>query len=251
MINNVSNVPFYLNWTFWSFVVAFTALLLSQLPKVHVWFKGRKLHLEIHNRISVSHWLGLPNINLYLGLNNKGRSKIKIKSIILNLSHENKNVIILQCNSFFETTSSQTANLFFPFELLPEHAWNHNCWCTTELDRNTEQKIRKSISNLEMNILSKFQNKKDSNELIEADKELVEPLITFKETAFKWEQGEYFVEIKLTTEPQINISKNFRFTLYEADINELNAYANDYKYGMPYSRQKNVGINIPISENSH
>lgn len=250
MVNSLTDTTFYSNWTFWSFVVASIALILSQLPKVNVWFKGRKLDLEVHNRISVNHWLGIPNINLYLGITNKGRAKIKIKKIELTISKERHTIANLVCNSFFDTPVSETANLFFPFELPPEKYWDHPCWFTVDLDRNTEQKIRGLLSELNMDISEKLKNRNDEKQVVEASENLVRPLLQHKEKAFIWEPGEYFIQINLQSEPQMNISKNFRFTLFETDTKELTAYSDDYKYGMAYHNQKNKGLSIPISEGS-
>jgi hypothetical protein len=250
MVNSLTTAPFYLNWTFWSFVIAFTALILSQLPKVYLWTKGKKVDLEIHSRITVNHYLGIPALSIYMGVANKGRSKIKIKRIDSKITKDGKVIANLSCNSFFDTTSSQSPNLFFPFDLSSESSWDHSCWFTTDIDRNTEQKIRSSVSALDMNVVGKIKNNEDKDQLVEADEHFVKPLIDIKEKKFIWEPGEYFVEIVLETVPLINISKNIRFTLFETDTKELEGYSNDYKYGMPYHNQKNKGLNISISEGS-
>lgn len=246
----MNDTALYLDWTFWSFVVAFMALILSQIPKVNVWFKRNKIDLEVHNRITVNHWLGIPGINLYLGIANKGRAKIRIKKIELIISREQKVITKLTCNSFFDTSVSETPNLFFPFELLSESSWDHSCWFSIDLDRSTEQKIRGLLSALNMDISEKVKHRTNDNQLLEADESLVNPLVQHKEKNFIWEPGEYFIQINVYSEPQINISKNLRFTLFETDTKELTAYSDDYKYGMVYHNQKNKGINIPISKDS-
>jgi len=35
--------PAYLDWKFWSAIVALLALVLSQLPPLHLWFRPRRL----------------------------------------------------------------------------------------------------------------------------------------------------------------------------------------------------------------
>lgn len=249
-LTHLNDTPLYLDWTFWSFVVASIALILSQLPNVNMWFKRNQIDLEIHNRITINHWLGIPGISLFLGVNNKGRAKIRIKTIELIISREQKTIATLTCNSFFDTPVSQSPNLFFPFELPSENSWDHSCWFTVESDRNTEQKIRGWLSALDMDISEKTKSRTDQSQLLEANESLVNPLIQHKEKTFIWEPGEYFVQINLYSEPKINISKKFRFTLFESDTKELIAYSDDYKYGMGYHNQKNKGINIPISKNS-
>lgn len=241
---------FYLNWTFWSFVVAFTALVLSQLPKVNLWFKRKKIAFEMHDRITVNHWLGMPSISIFLGISNKGRSTLKIKKIELKIFREKANVANLESTSFFETSTSQVANLFFSFDLPSESTWNHSCWFSNSLDRNKEQKVRSIISEIDKNIAEKAKANSTLGVYLEADEHLVKELIDHKEKYFIWEPGEYYVEILIKSEPKISFKKNIRFTLYESDTNELNTYSSDYKFGMHYHNQKNKGINIPISDDS-
>lgn len=243
-------MPFYNDWTFWSFLVAFIALILSQSPKINVWFKRNRIELEIHNKITVQHWLGVPSINLFLGINNKGRTNVKIKKIELIINREGLDEKRITCSSFYETHTSQFPNLFFPFELFSEKSWDHSCWFTIDIERTADQKFRGIFTEIDKDIANKRKNTTTQNELIEAEESLVKPLIEYKDKKFIWESGEYFVEIILQSDPRIDISKNFRFTLFETDTNTLKAYSDDYKYGMTYHNQKNLGLIIPISQDS-
>ena len=47
--------PFYLDWTFWAVVVSFVAVILSQLPPVHLLLKPKRLDVEVHSRIQITH----------------------------------------------------------------------------------------------------------------------------------------------------------------------------------------------------
>lgn len=47
--------PLYLQWEFWSALVALAALILSQLPPLLVLFKGKRLRVEAAAQIIVGH----------------------------------------------------------------------------------------------------------------------------------------------------------------------------------------------------
>lgn len=243
----MDSLPFYQNPTFWSFVASIVAIALSQLPKISFWFKNKKIDFELHNKITVNHWVGIPTLNVFLGLSNKGYSSIKIRSIGLTIIRDGK-VLKLKCNSFYESTTSQVANLFFPFELSSSESWDHICWFGIDLERNKEQKLKNTYMAIDMNINDKIRLNGVSNQLVEADEEIVRKLIELKNENFFWETGEYLLEINFETLPFVNVTRKVRFTLFESDIQELSDYSNDYKYGAGYCRQKHMGINVQISE---
>lgn len=245
----MSNVvePLYLNWTFWSFVVAFTALIFSIVPQIILFSKGKKLNLEIHNKITVNHWYGYPNLSIFIGIVNKGRSKLKIKSITAKIIKESTEIKVFQCSSYYETIASTYGNLFTPFELASEESWSHLCWFGSDIERLSEQKIRSTIMNIDKNIAEKARLGVGQNNLIETDYDIVEPLIKMHDEKFLWLPGEYSLQITIHTEPHVEVTKKIRFTLYESDSNELNEYFNDYKYGQTYHLQKNKGILIPLN----
>ena len=56
--------PVPLDWTFWSAVVAFLALVLSQLPPLHILFRRAKLDAEGHSQMRITHNIGNPNAPL-------------------------------------------------------------------------------------------------------------------------------------------------------------------------------------------
>lgn len=79
----MTTTPFYLDWTFWTAVVALLALVLSQFPPLYVLFRPAQLEVEAFERIHVSHNLGEPNATLHLLITNSGGREVQIKSISL------------------------------------------------------------------------------------------------------------------------------------------------------------------------
>ncbi|MFK7237981.1 hypothetical protein [Acinetobacter baumannii] len=236
------------NLNFWSLIIAFFALLVSLFPHIKHLLKGKKIDLDIHRKIMVYHWVGFPSLNIHLGLFNKGGTKVNIKSINLKITKDGNLVKNLKCQGFFETSVSQTANTFFPFDLPADDSWTHLCWFAMDIDRNREQKAKNAIVAVDMKIAEKIRANVVNTQPIEAEKELVDHLVSLHNQNFIWETGEYFAEIQVDTNPVVNISKKFRFTLYETEVNELNNYTLDYKYGFAYGHQKNKFVFSQISD---
>ncbi len=246
--NKMLDQSFFLNLNFWSLIVAFFALLVSLFPHIKHLLKGKKIDLDIHRKIIVYHWVGFPSLNIHLGLFNKGGTKVNIKSINLKITKDGNLVTTLKCQGFFETSVSQTANTFFPFDLPADDSWTHLCWFAMDIDRNREQKAKNAIVAVDMNIAEKIRANAVNSQPIEAESELVDHLVSLHNQNFIWETGEYFAEIQVETNPVVNISKKFRFTLYETEVNELNNYTLEYKYGFAYGHQKNKFVFSQISD---
>lgn len=82
------SLPFYLDWQFWSAVVAAFALVLSQLPPVHVLLRRARLSCETYSRMHLTHKIGNPNAQWHLIIENAGGKAIRVKGIYLVFSRE-------------------------------------------------------------------------------------------------------------------------------------------------------------------
>ena len=58
-------------------------LVLSQVPPVHVLILPKRLDIEVWSRAQVFHFLGNPNVGLYIILTNSGGRTLKVKSMTL------------------------------------------------------------------------------------------------------------------------------------------------------------------------
>ena len=54
--------PLYLDWTFWAALLSLVAIILSQLPPVHLLVRPKRLEVEVHSRIRVSHWWAMQTL---------------------------------------------------------------------------------------------------------------------------------------------------------------------------------------------
>src|SRR5690606_16295838 len=93
-------MPLYMDWSFWAVVVASIAVLLSQLPPIHVIYKKAKLDLELYSKISITHKLGNPNLQLHLILNNIGGRRVRVKDINVAISRDGIHLINLPAQNY-------------------------------------------------------------------------------------------------------------------------------------------------------
>lgn len=244
--------PFYLDWKFWSVVVSGIAIVLSQLPPVYLWFRPKRLEVEVHSRIQITHKVGNPNVGLHVSISNTGGRELRIRGLQLNLSRDTKPLLSLPAQNYFETPSAQSSVLFVPFSLKPEEHWSHGVNFLNLFDRATEKFYRESESALASDIRQKIQARDaDDKQLVMAEPALVTPFMGLFNKLFIWEPGEYIVELVVKAQPgSASYTKKYRFTLYESDTAELKSHTEDYRSGggISYNVDRHVGVFVSISE---
>jgi hypothetical protein len=93
--------PFYLNWEFWSAIAAALAIALSQLPPVYLWFRPRRLEVEVHPRVGVSHKVGNANISMFLMIRNTGGRGARVEKMQIALPRDGVSAFAGHASRFF------------------------------------------------------------------------------------------------------------------------------------------------------
>ena len=245
--------PVYLDWQFWSAVVAFLALFLTQLPPVKLWFRKSKLEVEVHSRVQLTHKVGNPNLGMYVGIRNIGGREVRVRSITVALARDGNALGVYPIINFFETPISTSAVLFVPFTLSPSETWAHGSNFLRLFDRNTEKFYRERESELRSNIQRKLAARTENDkELVVADTEYVEPFLEMFNRMFVWLPGEYTLDLQIEVESgKTAFVKRYRFTLFESDSEELRSHTDDFKHGggLAYNVDRHAGVYVPLSPN--
>lgn len=248
-----TQVPLYLDWQFWSAVVAVLALVLTQLPPVRLWFRPSRLEVEVHSRVQVTHKVGNPNLGMYVGIRNIGGRDVRVRSISVALARDGNPLGVYPIINFFETPSSTSAVLFVPFTLRPTETWAHGANFLKPFDRNTEKHYRELESDLRSNIRRKLAARdEESKELVEADAQYVQPFLNMFNRMFVWLPGEYTLDLQIQVESGKNtFGKRYQFTLFESDSEELRSHTDDFKHGggLAYNVDRHVGVYVQLSPN--
>jgi hypothetical protein len=229
-------VPFYLDWTFWTAVVAILALVLSQLPPVRVLFRRTRLSIQPYDRLNVTHWLGNPIVNLHVQLLNTGARRVLVRSMVLELSIEQEAKLSLPAQSFSRADGTPGTFLFTPFGLEPDKEWANFVSFFAQFSMSDEHISKQLTTELRADIEVKLRNQsqeaRDRKELVEGNAKCVENSQEFFKSHNRWRPGEYTAILKLQCEPaQASRVRTFRFTLFEADVHELVERTSRYKYG--------------------
>lgn len=244
--------PFYLDWTFWAALLSLVAIVLSQLPPVHLLLRPKRLAVEVHSRIRVSHMVGNANAGIVVSVRNTGGRTLRIKSLRLAIARDGKSLVTLPGQSYFETPTAETAVLFVPFMLKPGESWAHSVSFLNEFDRLVEKHFRESESALTSDIKDKLDRRADGDKTtVIADPKLVDPFHQLFKGMFIWLPGEYVASLQVDAEPgSASFSKQYRFTLYESDARDLANNTDDYKYGggISYKVAAHSGVNVSLSE---
>ena len=206
--------PFYADGQFWATIAAVVAIVLSQLPPVRLWFRPRRLEVEVHSRVQITHKVGNPNLGMYVSVRNTGGRELRIRSLQISLSRDGKSLGSLPAQNYFETASSQSTVLFVPFSLKPGETWAHGTNFLNLFDRATEKLYRESVSVLGADIQRKLDARPENDkQAVIAEPNLVEPFMTLFNRLFAWLPGEYVVELSVVAEPgSASFSRKYRFT---------------------------------------
>lgn len=164
---------------------------------------------------------------------------------------DGKEINTLSAQNYLQTPSDTNTVLFTSFSLNPKEDWAHIVNFLNYFSRQDEKKYRSAESALANDIVEKRKHLKNEEELAESTEELVLPFITMFDEKFIWIPGEYEISISVYTSiKNANITKRYRFTLFESDSAELSKVREEYKYGddINWNSGKHPGIVIQLSE---
>ena len=91
----------------------------------------------------------------------------------------------------------------------------------------------------------------NKDRLIEAEKSLVSEFLDMFDEKFVWLPGEYELHVSVkASDEKANTSKNYRFTLFESDSDELSRAKEDYKLGdgIYWNSGNHPGVIVQIVE---
>ena len=249
--SSMTSAPFYQDWQFWSAIVATVALLLSQLPPLHILFRRAGLKCEAFSRIHLTHRIGNPNAQWHLIIENTGGKPVRVKSIALQFRRNGSGIITLQAQSYLRTPDAQETVIFTPFRVGQSEEWAHVINFFNLFSRDDEKEFRRIDSAMRSDILSKREALIDKSKDVTTDPRILDQAMAFFNRHFAWEHGEYEVTLKVTTDNQrADIERPFRFTLLESECLELRSYTEAYQFGAGvfFNTPAHTGILVPTSE---
>jgi len=230
-------IPFYLDWKFWSFVTAAIAVILSQIPPIHVLLKKAKIDFELYSKIGLSQKVGNPNLQIHLFITNVGGRRIRIKKITASVQRNRQLLVTLPAQNYLQQSGDKNTLLFTSFYLKPEEDWSHIVNLLNFFNRDDERAYREIESSMKADISAQIAEAKargeESSELFETqDAALTDRAINFFDRHFVWLPGEYRITVGIETDrSEANTSKTFSFTLFESQSEDLRKIREFLKHG--------------------
>ena len=225
--------PIYLDWTFWAFVVAALALILSQIPPLPVLFRRAAVTLQPYDRLNATHYLGNPNVNLHVQLINTGGRAVRVSSLALELTRDDSRKMTKPAQTFSRADGTAGSFIFTPFTLELGREWVNFVSFYAVFNTADERESKRLTKDLRTDIDAKLlAQPPDANALVEADPARVAPLQAFFDAREFWAPGEYTARLMATCKPaRASVVRNFRFTLFESDVQDLRERTGRYRYG--------------------
>ncbi|HEY2171979.1 MAG TPA: hypothetical protein VGJ30_20315 [Candidatus Angelobacter sp.] len=230
-------VPFYHDWKFWSFAVAFTALVLTQLPPIRLWFKRARLDVEVYTNMVISQHLGNPNVVLHLILSNIGGREVKVKEVEMIINPSTKSELVMPGKNYYQNPGDKASVLLTHLKLKPHEEWSHVIAFFPSFSRQEERLVKEMQLNIKNDINRQIREMKDAGKQLPPDGVIaadanVRPIMAFFLSKFCWSSGEYVMRLRIQAEPQYaSCSKDYKFTIFESDSKDLENYSENYKRG--------------------
>lgn len=246
----LAQVPLYLNWQFWSAIVAVLALALSQLPPIHILLRGARLDFEVYSRIALMHKIGNPHAQLHVILTNTGGREIRVRGLAVRIKR-GSDEFVLPAENYLQTPDAKENVMLTSFRLKPGDEWGHIVNFLNYFSRDEEKHYRQLESDLRADIVVKRAALDDKNKVVAGDEQYVQPLLKFFDNKFRWHPGEYDLTLEIRAEPEAaSVTNRYRFTLFESDSKQLTDYRDDYKYGFGVflAATEHGGVVLPLTE---
>lgn len=249
-VQQVALSPFYSEWSFWAVFIAVVALVLSQIPPLHLLFKKAKIDIELYSRILVTHKVGNPNLTCHLILNNMGGRTLRVKKIYAKIERDGKPIVTLPAQNYNVKTNDKNSILLTSFNIKPQSEWGQTTNFLNYFERAEEKAYKEAEVLLKEDLLKKLE--KPGTTVVKADTHLIKTFQDMFNKMFIWEPGEYTLTMVVNADPlKDEAQKQYRFTLFESDSQNMKNYTKDYDTGggIFIDIEKHAGVSIQITKN--
>jgi hypothetical protein len=226
--------------TFWTAVIALLALVLSQLPPLHLLLKRRELLVILQEHLILYHYLGNMQFLAFLGLHNTGGGDITIARIDCVVADADGHHWSLPAQTYLPRQASPLAGqpapeLFIGWITLRSGGhWAETVHFFKVWSVQDEEDVTKLSARMRADINAKLAHRKpaESKKPAEADGSLVKEATDLFERKFNMAKGNYRLIIAALSERKEALTvRGFDFTLFDHHIRALRSATEDYKFG--------------------
>ena len=239
--------PWYSDWKFWSAVVAWLSFMMNITPWIIKKTRGTNLSLTAYPSISLSHRIGITNIQWHLRLENDGGAELDISSIDLSIK-DGDGILIIPGKTTYEKNSLDQS-LLAGFKLKPGETWQGFVCFFEHLSIDDQRELR----NIENETRQELKSKATPNTQPLLSLKLFNRITALYTRTFKFKPREYIVKICVKTKDGKDFFfPGYRFTLYESDVSEQASHSSRYMTGegITWYSDINTWMQVSIIKNS-
>jgi hypothetical protein len=244
----------------WTPIIAIIALILSQIPPLKEVIKGAKIQIIAPERIGLGHFLGNANVGLYIDIRNTGGRSVNIVKLEFTMVDSDRKISILPAQTYY--LGAYQGNNQNPQQVLigwvhlkPGDNWREAILAYRPWTESEEEHVSDIINRFRDDLTLKLAKNQASGveELVEADKSIMEVAKNFFESQFNIHKGQYRLYITVHSEEnKVLAVKGFEFVLYESSIKSLTSMFGEYRYGsgiLYASRAQPLSVRLrPVSD---
>ncbi|MNJ21396.1 hypothetical protein D3C77_157460 [compost metagenome] len=243
----MDSTPWYLDWKLWSAAVAWLSFLMNITPWIKRRLKGKNLILTTYPSLSLSHRIGITNIQWHLRIENTGGRDLDISKVFLRIGEKGEiNTPLI--TTYEKSQAEQT--LFAGVRVKPGETWQA-FFCFWEMDPDVSREMR----NIENATRKELTPTPSTTTLFPNQPQMSTDLITkinnFFSRQFKLKPSEFPIEVRIHTNQAGEFKfSGFRFTLYESDIADLKSHTERYPSGDGITWHSNINnwIQVPVAK---
>lgn len=241
-------------WQAASAVIALIALVLSQLPPLHILFRRSRIELTPFKRMNLWHRLGNPNCSLLLVIHNVGGRPVHLDGMELEFQKDGQIAFVLPAQSYWPSeVQNPTEVPFTRIHLKAGDTWRNVIHFYRELGRSDENRARDLSNGLRAEVarLLIAQGPQANNAPpVTVGDDVLQPIISFFNEQFAYDVGEYRVIVNLSGSPAAVLKPaSFRITLFESDVDLLRRQTQRYRTGdgvLWDSRPQDWIVTLPV-----
>lgn len=247
-MSSATPAPLYLDWGFWSMIVALAALLLSQLPPIRELLRKPRLHISLPDTVALTNDYAKLIVEFFLDVENDGGKTAAVTRVRCLLVDPADRILDLQARTYLFRNAPPNPLGGFPEARLgtillnPGKNWSEHVRCFALNLQHEEADLQKLFADALREIHPKATEDMRAFAM-DPNAPLQPPVFsenTLQRATTLFEQrrlvlGTYKLAIiALTREGGALASEAFSFTLYETDVKKLNMHLTWFKLGVGY-----------------
>lgn len=261
-MNTMGNIKekFLCNPEFYGFIVALLALILSQLPPVHTWFKKSVVNLITEDKLYVYNKFGILDYILYIDMNVEGNKTVDVRHMyaVLLKEDDNSSMSINRANSYY--FEDRPTSPFTIIKLKPNSIFRGNFIFSEKENIQLKKKIndlnvryRKEITPKDFPVGFYSHNRVYENynpKKSEVAKDIEKEAIKVFNDNFKLTFGNYKLLILLYSDKkELIVLKGTKFTLFEYEIKTFKeSIEEEYQLGTGFNLfNSNTYLSVPLT----